>query len=75
VKIQELRNLSREELVQKEKGLKDELSKLNTQRYSSRVEKPHMFSLLKRDLARINTILNSRKESDNSKQKEVTPNG
>ncbi len=75
MKIQELRNLSKEELAQKEKGLKYEMSKLNTQRYSGRVEKPHMFSLLKRDIARIHTILNSKKESDSSKQKKETPNG
>jgi len=62
VKIQELRNLSKEELLQKEKSLKEELYKLNQQRYSGRVEKPHMFSLIKRDIARIQTILNAKKE-------------
>jgi large subunit ribosomal protein L29 len=62
VKIQELRNLSKDELLQKEKGLKVELSKLNIQRYGGRVEKPHMFSLIKRDIARIKTILNEKKE-------------
>ena len=58
MKIQELRNLSKEELLQKEKDLKNQLFKLNLQRYAGRVEKPHMFSLLKKDIARINTILN-----------------
>lgn len=62
MKIQELRNLSKEELLQKEKGLKNELFKLNLQRYGGRVEKPHMFSLIKKDIARINTILNAKKE-------------
>ncbi len=60
MKNSELRNLSKDELVQKEKGLKEELYKLNMQRYSGRVEKPHMFSLLKRDIARIQTILNEK---------------
>mgnify|MGYP001141022601 CR=1 FL=1 len=60
MKIQELRNLSKEELLQKEKTLKEELYKLNLQRYSGRVEKPHMFSLIKRDIARIQTILNEK---------------
>jgi len=60
VKIQELRNLSKEELIGKEKTLKDQMFKLNMQRYSGRVEKPHMFSLLKRDIARIQTILNAK---------------
>lgn len=57
MKTKELRSLSREELLQKEKGLKDELSKLNAQRYGGRVEKPHLFSLVKKDIARIQTVL------------------
>lgn len=62
MKIQELRNLSKEELLQKEKAFKEELFKFNLQRYAGRVEKPHMFSLIKKDIARINTILNEKKE-------------
>ncbi|MFH1640573.1 MAG: 50S ribosomal protein L29 [Candidatus Omnitrophota bacterium] len=62
MKIKELRNLSREDLLQKEKVLKEELFKLNMQRYSGRVEKPHMFSSVKRDIARIQTILHEKKE-------------
>lgn len=61
MKTQELRNLSKEELVQKEKTLKEELFKLNMQRYGGRVDKPHMFSLIKKDIARIQTILNEKK--------------
>ena len=61
MKTKELRNLSKEELLQKEKSIKEELFKLNMQRYSGRVDKPHMFSLLKRDIARIETILNEKK--------------
>lgn len=62
MKIRELRALSLEELAQKEKSLKDDLAKLNLQRYGGRVEKPHMFSLIKKDIARIKTILNAKKE-------------
>jgi len=56
-----LRNLTKEELLQKEKTLKEELFKLNMQRYGGRVDKPHMFFLLKRDIARIKTILQEKK--------------
>ncbi len=63
MKIQELRVLSKEELLQKEKSLKEELAKLNQQRYSRRVEKPHRFSLLRKDIARIQTLLNEKKRS------------
>lgn len=65
MKPQELRRLSREELLEKEKSLKEELFKFNQQRYGGRVEKPHLFSLLKKDLARIYTILNE--QTRNSK--------
>ena len=53
---------TQDELQQKEKTLKEELFKLNAQRYSGRVEKPHMFSLIRKDIARIKTILNETKE-------------
>ncbi|MBN2831149.1 MAG: 50S ribosomal protein L29 [Candidatus Omnitrophica bacterium] len=64
-KTKDLLNLSRQELLEKEKGLKEELFKLNLFRYAGRVEKPHMFSLVKRDIARIQTLLNSKKEEKN----------
>jgi len=65
MKIQELRNLSKDELLQKEKSLKVELSKLNIQRYGGRVEKPHMFSLIKRDIARVKTIIREKERNKN----------
>lgn len=64
-KLEELRGISREELLQKEKNLKEQLFKLNAQRYSGRVDKPHMFSSIKRDIGRIETILNEKKEKVN----------
>ncbi len=58
----ELKDLSKEELLVKEKALYDELSKLNIQRYTGSVEKPHKFALIKKDIARIRTILNQKKD-------------
>lgn len=57
MKIKELRNLTKEELINKEKTLRQELFKLNLQRYSGRVEKPHMFKIVRKDIARIQTLL------------------
>ena len=57
-KIRDLRNLSGEELRAKESLLSQELFKLNQQRYSGRVEKPHLFRQIRKDIARIKTILN-----------------
>ena len=62
MKPEELRNLSQEELMVKEKSLYDELSKLNIQRYTGNVEKPHKFALIKQDIARIRTILKEKKD-------------
>jgi len=58
----ELRNLSKDELLEKEKLLYAELAKLNTQRYTGNVEKPHKFALVKREIAQIRTILNEKKD-------------
>lgn len=60
-KLQELRNITKEELLQKEKGLKEDLAKLNVQRYSGRVDKPHMFLSVRKDIARIKTLLAEKK--------------
>ena len=60
MKIEELKNLTREELLQKAGSLRQELFKLNQQRYSGRVDKPHMFKLIRKDIARIETLLNAK---------------
>jgi large subunit ribosomal protein L29 len=62
MKPEELRNLTKDELLEKEKSLYAELAKLNTQRYTGNVEKPHKFALVKRDIARIRTILNEKRD-------------
>jgi large subunit ribosomal protein L29 len=60
MKVSELRGLSSEELIQKEKAFKKELFALNYQRKMGSVEKPDYFRKLKRDIARVNTILRER---------------
>jgi large subunit ribosomal protein L29 len=65
MKIEELRSLSKDELQAKMKSLKDELSKINLERYAGRVEKPHMFSRIRIDIARIKTLLNAKKDKVN----------
>lgn len=62
MKKQDFRSLSTEELISKEKALRDEIFKLNQQRYTGNVQKPHMFALVRKDIARIQTILNEKKE-------------
>ncbi len=61
------RELSSEDLLQKEKALKKDLFALNYQRKMGNVEKPSRFGAVKRDIARIMTILRER-ESGNGKR-------
>lgn len=61
MKIKELRDLSFEDLRQKEKTLKKELFGLNFQRKHTRVEKPGRFQAIRHTIAQIKTILNERK--------------
>ena len=56
-KTKDLINLSEEELIAKETALRRELFELNQQRYSGRVEKPHLFRQIRKDIARIQTVL------------------
>jgi len=60
MKTEDLKGLSSDELIQKEKAFKKSLFELNYQRKMGNVEKPHQFRVLKRDIARIMTILKER---------------
>jgi large subunit ribosomal protein L29 len=60
MKVSELRELSSDDLLQKEKTLKKDIFELNQQRELGAVEKPSRFSLIKKDIARIHTILKER---------------
>lgn len=64
MKTKELRGLSSDELGQKEKAFKKDLFELNYQRKMGTVEKPARFQKIKKDIARILTILNEREAKD-----------
>jgi large subunit ribosomal protein L29 len=66
MKIKEFRELGLEDLSNKEKVLKKELFELKYQRKIGRVEKPSRFKLIRRDIAKILTVINER-EKDGSK--------
>jgi large subunit ribosomal protein L29 len=69
MKVKELRDLSDQDIIQKKNELKQQLYNLNYDRRMGRVEKPHMFRIIKRDIAKIETILNERKRGRNDKVK------
>jgi len=57
MKLQELRNLSKEDLSIKLTNCKEELAKLNYLKTSGQIDKPHRFKILRKTIARINTLL------------------
>ncbi|MDP2653834.1 MAG: 50S ribosomal protein L29 [Candidatus Omnitrophota bacterium] len=61
MKMKELEALSSEELLQKERAFKKSIFELDYQKKMGRVEKPAQYKLLRRDIARILTLLNQRK--------------
>ena len=66
MKAKDFRAQSSDDLLLKEKSLKKDLFDLKYQRKIGRVERPSMFKSIKRDIARILTILNER-EKDGTK--------
>ncbi len=68
MKLKELQNLGVEELVLKEKELKKELFDLHFQRKMGRVEKPGRFKVLRRDIARILTLMKERERDGTAKK-------
>ena len=65
MKIKELRNLTDDELLNKEKEFKKNMFQLNFERQMGRSEKPSRFGMIRRDIAKILTILNERKIKTN----------
>lgn len=57
MKVAELRNLNKEDLTQKLTTLQDELLKLNYQKRVGNLEKPHRFKAIRKEMARIKTVL------------------
>jgi ribosomal protein L29 len=67
VKFKELEGLSKQELLEKINDLHKQLMELQFKRRSG-VEKPHMFKLIRRDIARIHTVMSSKKEVNSAKR-------
>ena len=57
-KIKEIRDKSKDELLQELKSLKEELFNLRSRKATGQLEKPHRFSQAKKTIARIKTVLN-----------------
>jgi large subunit ribosomal protein L29 len=62
MKIKEIRDLSVDELQQKNRELVDELFKLRLRHASGQLESPAMLGKVRRDIARIKTVLVEKEE-------------
>ncbi|MFH1691911.1 MAG: 50S ribosomal protein L29 [Candidatus Omnitrophota bacterium] len=68
MKIDDLRNMSKDDLLVKLASIKEELGKLNYQKVIGQIEKPHQFKMLKKTIARIKTLLNEKEMSSVEKE-------
>jgi large subunit ribosomal protein L29 len=70
MKPTEMREMSEEELVDKEAELKDQLFKLKFQNALGQLENTMRLKAIKKDLARIKTIQNESRSEDRKERKE-----
>ncbi len=64
MKIKELKELSAEELKHREAELVDQLFKLRFQKSLGQLESPMKIKTIKRDIARIKTLLNQARPTE-----------
>ena len=62
IDVKDLRGLTREELAQKVRDLKKELFHLRVQNATGRVESPARFKAVRRDVARVKTVVSEMSE-------------
>ena len=68
MKIKEIIEMSTDELLTRKRDLRQESLHLRLQQQSGQIEQPSRLRLLRRDVARIETILSSRKNQKNGKK-------
>ncbi len=68
MKAVELRNFSGEELVEKEKDFKGEIFNLKIQMATGKIENPSRLKTLRRDVARVKTIIKEKKTENKVEQ-------
>ena len=61
MKIKEIRELTEAELILKEKEIRNSIFNIRTQMQLGRAETPFQIRKIKRDIAKIKTVLNEKK--------------
>jgi large subunit ribosomal protein L29 len=67
MKIKEVIEMSADELLTKKRDLRQESLHLRLQQQSGQLEQPSRLRLLRRDVARIETVLSTRKKKEKAK--------
>ena len=68
MKIKEIIEMSTDELLTKKRDLRQESLHLRLQQQSGQLEQPSRLRLLRRDVARVETVLSARKKKENEKK-------
>ncbi len=67
MKVKDLQGLSKQELEEKRNDLHKQLMELQFKRRSG-VEKPHLFKQMRRDIARVHTVMRVKEEVVSAKR-------
>jgi large subunit ribosomal protein L29 len=68
MKIKDIAEMSTDELLTKKRDLRQESLHLRLQQQSGQLEQPSRLRLLRRDVARIETVLSTRKKNEGAKK-------
>jgi large subunit ribosomal protein L29 len=63
MKVAEIKELTVKELLTRKHNLRQELFNLRIQQQSGQLERPHMIHAIRKDLARIETILTAKQKA------------
>lgn len=67
MKIADIKELTAKELLTRKRELRDEVFNLHVQQQSGQLEKPHMLRNLRRNVARIETVLSQKARTTSAK--------
>ena len=67
MKIADIKELTAKELLSRKRELREEIFNLRVQQQSGQLEKPHMLHCLRRNIARIETVLSTKTRPTSAK--------
>lgn len=68
MKIAEIKELTVKELLTRKRELREEIFNLRVQQQSGQLEKPHMLHHLRRNIAKLETVLSEKTRSTTAKK-------